>query len=128
MRDVESGYTLGIVGARTFTDYSRMERFIREVINEHGLPSQVVSGGARGADSLANTWAMSRGIPMITHLPNWNLYGKRAAFIRNSKIIDDADILIAFPSISGKGTQMTMKLAETSGIECIADGGWELND
>ena len=70
MRDVESGYTLGIVGARTFTDYSRMERFIREVINEHGLPSQVVSGGARGADSLANTWAMSRGIPMITHLPN----------------------------------------------------------
>ena len=112
MRDVESGYTLGIVGARTFTDYSRMERFIREVINEHGLPSQVVSGG----------------IPMITHLPNWNLYGKRAAFIRNSKIIEDADILIAFPSISGKGTQMTMKLAETSGIECIADGGWELND
>jgi predicted Rossmann fold nucleotide-binding protein DprA/Smf involved in DNA uptake len=68
VRYVESGYTLGIVGARTFTDYSRMERFIREVINEHGLPGQVVSGGARGADSLANTWAMSRGIPMITHL------------------------------------------------------------
>jgi hypothetical protein len=30
-----------------------MERFIREVINEHGLPGQVVSGGARGADSFS---------------------------------------------------------------------------
>ena len=119
-------YTLGIIGARTFADYPILEESLVGIIKKHGLPHTVVSGGARGADRLAITWAMNKGINMINHQPNWNRYGKRAAYIRNCKIVEDADIIIAFPSHKGSGTQMTLKIAKEQGIECMIHYDWEL--
>jgi hypothetical protein len=125
---MDEEYTLGIIGARTFTDYSRLEGSLVDIIKKYGLPHTVVSGGARGADRLAITWAMNRGINMINHQPNWNRYGKEAAYIRNCKIVEDADIIIAFPSHKGRGTQMTLEIAKEQNVECIVDESWEFQD
>jgi len=125
---MDEEYTLGIIGARTFTDYSRLEGSLVDIIKKYGLPHTVVSGGARGADRLAITWAMNRGINMINHQPNWNRYGKGAAYIRNCKIVEDADIIIAFPSHKGRGTQMTLEIAKEQNVECIVDESWEFQD
>lgn len=74
--------------------------------------SQIISGGAKGADTLAEKFAIENEIPIKKHLPDWDLYGKRAGFIRNKLIIDDANIVMAFWNGKSKGTQHSINLAE----------------
>ena len=64
----------------------------------------VVHGAAPGADTLADTWARSRGIKVERYYALWKTYGLGAGAIRNQKMLDDGkpDIVIAFPG--GPGT------------------------
>lgn len=73
----------------------------------------VYSGGAKGADTLANMWASSYGINIIEILPDWNLYGKRAGMIRNNKIIMNADVVFAFWNGESSGTASSIKIAKS---------------
>jgi hypothetical protein len=103
---------LAIVGSRNFTDIDKFNKCITEVVELWGKPDEVVSGGARGADTLGEKWAQANGIPTTIYKPDWTKYGKRAGIIRNIDIITRASHVIAFPSKSGKGTQHSIKLAK----------------
>ena len=102
---------IGVVGSRTWDDFER----IRELI--YSLPDDVtiVSGGAAGADSIAEYWARKRGLKTIIHLPDWSV-GKSGGFQRNKLIVQDSDALYAFVRGESKGTRSTIKLAEKKGI------------
>lgn len=76
------------------------------------MPSEVVSGGARGADTLGEKWARSKNIPVTIYKPDWIKHGKAAGPIRNRDIIERATHVLAFPSRKGKGTQHSLSLAE----------------
>ncbi len=67
-------------------------------------PSMIVSGGASGADSYSERYARENGLAILIFYPNWNLYGKKAGFIRNSQIIEAADEICAFWDGASKGT------------------------
>ena len=102
---------LGIVGSREFDDLERFDDKIAEWIELHGMPTHVVSGGAQGADTMAAQWADDNGIPLIIHKPNYRLHGRDATFVRNKKIVDSSDHILAFPSINGGGTHNTIQHA-----------------
>jgi hypothetical protein len=107
---------IAVVGSRTFTDYFLLE----DVLNEHTTSlDTLVSGGAAGADTLAEHYAKDYGLKMIVHKPEWKKYGRAAGFIRNQLIVDDADILIAFWDGKSKGTQHSINLAKQKGIKVI---------
>ncbi len=99
-----------IIGSRTFNDY----QYLKEILGWFQF-ERIISGGARGADTLAKRYAAEHGIYLKEHLPNWDRDGKAAGFIRNKLIIADADELIAFYDGSSKGTAHSIKLAEESG-------------
>lgn len=101
---------LGVVGSRTFSSYS----FLCSVLNLFDIQN-IVSGGAKGADSLAAQYARENNIALIEHLPDWNQFGKSAGFIRNQKIIDDSDEIIAFWDGLSKGTKHSIDLAQNVG-------------
>lgn len=106
---------IAIVGSRDFNNYEYMkEKFllIKEDINEKII---IVSGGARGADSLAEKLAKELGFETIIFPANWKL-GKGAGFIRNTTIVNNADIILAFPIGSSKGTYDTIKKGHQKGI------------
>ena len=111
---------LAIVGSRTFTDsLLMMENLDR--LNFVNTIEAFVSGGAGGADSLARSVAKRffAGKPFIEHLPDFERYGSPAAlFVRNQKIVDDADELIAFfgPDGPTKGTDHAIRLARAKRI------------
>jgi len=110
---------IGIVGSRNFDN--------REMMLEH-IPAgytTIVSGGAKGADALAETLANHLGLDVIVHKAQWDLYGKRAGPIRNQKIVDDSDALLAFPSKNGRGTQITIDMAKKKGIPVYVVDDWE---
>jgi hypothetical protein len=90
---------VGVVGSRNFTDHNLMY----EVICEEWLLSgmdHLVSGGADGADSMAVGMLEERGWGpdrITEHLPERAVFGwPRAAFERNSLIVRDSDVLLAF--------------------------------
>lgn len=98
---------IAVVGSRTFNDYSRMKKILNQYI-----PFILISGGAQGADSLAERFAKEYELTRIIYPAKWKKYGKKAGFIRNRKIIEKADLVIAFWDGKSRGTKMIIKLAD----------------
>ena len=99
---------VAVIGSRTFEDYTYLSKVL-DVI-KHKI-DHIVSGGARGADSLAYLYAENNGIKTIIYKAQWDKYGKGAGYIRNKLIIDDCDVVIAFWDGKSKGTKHSIDLA-----------------
>lgn len=102
---------LAIIGSRDFNDLDLARYEFARFVLVHGMPSQIVSGGARGADTLAELLAAEYGIEMVVYKPDWKTHGKAAGFIRNSDIINNCDMVLAFWSGSN-GTADSITKAE----------------
>lgn len=112
---------LAVVGSRTFNDYEILWDFIDlfqlDKQPGHGLPSkgELISGGAKGADSLAEKYSNEKKfphIPITVFKPDWDKYGKSAGFKRNQQIVDACDMVLAFWDGKSRGTQDTISRAK----------------
>ena len=101
---------LAIVGSRTFTDYKRLITSI-DSLYPHINITEIVSGGAKGADWLAEQFADDYGIPKKIFKADWDKYGKSAGYRRNVDIVNYCDWLVAFWDGESKGTQHSIDLA-----------------
>ncbi len=104
---------LAIVGSRTFTEYQCLYEAVNSLSECH--IEEIISGGARGTDSLAERYARENGIPVKVFRPDWDGQGKSAGFIRNKQIIDACTHVIAFWDGKSKGTEHSIRLAEKQG-------------
>lgn len=73
---------------------------------------EVISGGAKGYDTMAALWATLRGIAVTELRPDYQKHGRAATFIRNRTIVDSADIVVAFWDGKSRGTKYTIDYAE----------------
>ena len=96
---------LAIIGSRVIENLN-----LSKYINEK--PDVVISGGAKGIDTIAWKWAVENGIEIIVHKPNYNKHGKWAALRRNDIIIDEADKIIAFWNGKSTGTKYVIERAK----------------
>jgi predicted Rossmann fold nucleotide-binding protein DprA/Smf involved in DNA uptake len=99
---------LAIVGTRTFTDYE----FLCWEVNKFSNITEIISGGAKGADKLAEQYAKEHKIPLSIYPADWNKYGNSAGPIRNKTIVENADEIIAFWDGESPGTKSTIELAK----------------
>ena len=67
--------------------------------------TEIVSGGARGIDALAEDVAKSLSLPTKIFLPDYETYGRQAPLFRNRQIIDYADRVLAFWDGRSPGTR-----------------------
>jgi hypothetical protein len=82
-----SDVKLAIVGSRTFFDYKVLKNTLDDISTEHSLNYiEIISGGAKGADSLGEMYAKEKGIPTKIFPAEWKKYGKSAGFKRNVDI------------------------------------------
>ena len=106
---------LAIVGSRNYKDYSDCVDKINKTLLEWNIDikniDSCVSGGAQGADTLAERWAKENNIRPDIKRPDWNAHGKAAGIIRNTDIVNACTHIIAFPSKSGRGTQDSIRKA-----------------
>lgn len=79
-------------------------------------PDMIVSGGARGADTLAREYARANNIPVLEFLPKYEAYGRRAPILRNIQIVDNCDFLLAFWNGTSRGTKFTVDYAIRKGV------------
>lgn len=95
-----------IVGSRSFTsEYEFVINIARYNI------THIISGGAIGADTLAEEYADTFGIPKTIIKPEWSKFGRVAGFVRNKQIVDSCEQLIAFWDGYSKGTADTITYA-----------------
>ena len=106
---------LAIVGSRSFTDYDLLKM---EVDKLEGI-TEIISGGAMGADNLGARYAIQNDIVLREFLPDWDLFGKAAGFERNKKIVNACDMLIAFWDEASRGTANSIGLARDAGKKVI---------
>ena len=69
----------------------------------------IISGGAKGIDTLAEQYAEQNGLKKIIIKPEYEKYGKVAPLKRNDQIADYADEVIAFWDGESRGTMYTVK-------------------
>ena len=79
---------------------------------------EIVSGGAIGVDSCAAEYAKENGLKLTVFLPQYERYGRAAPIVRNKKIVEYADKIIAFWDGKSKGTLSVIKYAEKTGKLC----------
>jgi hypothetical protein len=106
----KQGIVLAIVGSRDFDDLEYMRSCIPIISSQYDIKS-IVSGGARGADTLSEQIAKDLNIPFKHFYADWDKFGKSAGFLRNKDIVEACDVVAAFPLGESRGTKDTIKQA-----------------
>jgi len=101
---------IAIVGTRDFNDYEYFKKKLNE-LDIFDKDTIIVSGGARGPDMFAELYTTEMKYHLIVFPAKWNTYGKQAGFLRNTQIVNECDIVIAFWDGKSKGTEDTIKKA-----------------
>jgi hypothetical protein len=103
---------LTVVGSRSFADKDLLFEILDG--NRHRI-QLIVSGGARGADALAQEWAQARTVPCQVFHPKWQdehgRFDRSAGFKRNVDVIKNADEVLAFWDGQSPGTKHAIELA-----------------
>ena len=120
-----------VTGSRYLNDYNYFSKEMDKFCSSHSIPTTVIHGAARGADTLASRWvremnSMRNHDPVITEIEEpakWKLHGKAAGPIRNQLMLVEhkPDMVLAFPG--GKGTANMIKIARWNGVP-IVDLEW----
>ncbi len=112
-------FYLLVVGSRSLTMYSLIESYLDRLVQEklQGFNIVVVSGGAKGVDTLAERWADNRGYNKIIMPADWEKEGKSAGFRRNVRMHQfiaekEHKLVIAFWDGISKGTAHNFELCK----------------
>ena len=104
---------IAIIGSREFSDFSLMASTVDKFIEKSNINvEKIVSGGARGTDTLAAHYASQRGYLLQEFKPDYSRYGRGAPLMRNSLIVENADIILAFVRPNSKGSWDTIGKAQ----------------
>jgi len=99
---------LATVGGRDFDNYS----LVKYWCDAFRYNLHIISGGAKGADSLGKKYASERFLPYSEYPAEWSKYGKSAGFLRNQTIVDNCDMVLAFWDGKSRGTADTISKAK----------------
>lgn len=111
---------LAIVGGRDFNNYDKLQEVVGmitgciDVLFADQYKPMIISGGAKGADSLAEDLAIDYEWPYKEFPADWDKYGKSAGFRRNQQIVDACDVVLAFWDGKSKGTRDTINKAKVA--------------
>jgi len=106
---------LAIIGSRNFADFNAVSEAAISL-----SPSEIISGGAKGTDTLAEKFALENNLPVKIFLPKFKTdkaikYHPRWFLERNKEIVEYSDMVLAFWDGKSKGTLFTIKHAEKIG-------------
>lgn len=99
-----------VAGTRTFNDeelaYGILDEFIK------GREVEIVSGMAKGADTIGYHYAIDRHLPKIEFWADWDKHGKKAGYLRNEEMAKYADACLVFWDGKSSGSKHMIGLAK----------------
>ena len=107
-----------VTGGRSYGDRGRVFAEL-DRLNLANPISCVIHGAAPGADTLADEWALERGICQIRYPvtpKEWRTIGRGAGPARNARMLKEGrpSLVMAFPG--GRGTADMVRKARAAGV------------
>ena len=100
-----------IAGTRTFNNYILLSQIIN-YYTKNISNFEIVSGCARGVDTLAIKFAKEYNIKVHEFPANWDQYKKRAGYLRNIEMAKFSNALIAIWDGKSRGTKHMIDIAD----------------
>jgi len=117
-KEKKENFKVIIAGSRGFSNYKLLketcDKYLREKKKTHNVV--VISGHARGADTLGEKYASDEDLDLEIYPADWKKYGKSAGFMRNEQMADISDAVIAFWNGESHGTKHMIDIAEEKGL------------
>ncbi len=106
-----------IAGCRDYNDYDEAKEYIDLCLSDIRVQNDIiiVSGGARGADSLGELYASENGFRIEKHPADWQKYGRSAGPKRNKQMAEVCDLVICFWDGKSRGTRSMIENAKECG-------------
>ena len=102
-----------IAGSRDITDYDVLLKAIKECPFQI---TEVISGRARGVDTLGEKYAEDYGLKLHLFPADWKKYRNAAGPIRNAQMADFADAVLCVWDGKSSGTKDMMNQARKRGL------------
>lgn len=102
-----------VCGSRHFNDLPMLEGILDDL-----RPTEIIHGGARGADTLSGNYGKRRNVPVRVFPADWNKFGKRAGPIRNHQMLSEGqpEKVLAFLAPNSRGTKHMIEISQKAGI------------
>ena len=100
---------VAVIGSRDIKDINLGE-YLKDDVTE------IVSGGAKGVDTVASQYAQENNIKLTEFLPEYNRYKRGAPLKRNIQIAEYADKVLAFWDGKSRGTKFVIDYCKNSNI------------
>jgi len=105
-----------VAGSRDYDDADQVNETLNDLHSVVPITT-VIHGGARGADTLAQLWAIKRKVALKPYLAEWRTQGRKAGPIRNQRMLDEGkpDIVVVFinkPLAESRGSADLVRRAE----------------
>ena len=104
-----------VAGSRDFCDLS----LVKEAFKDLEGVTEIISGGANGADSLGEIYAENNDIKLTVMNADWDQYGKGAGHIRNGQMAEYGDMAVIFWDSVSKGTENMIKQMKKFKKPCV---------
>lgn len=105
---------VAIVGSRAYGYHGLVRQWVQRLAAKHP-DATVISGAARGVDSVAAHQARLEGLEVTEFPADWETFGRSAGFKRNRDIVAASNVVIAFWDGRSRGTKHSLDLAVEMG-------------
>lgn len=106
-----------VCGGRNFDNIAFIWRTL-DRLHEDTPISELIHGGARGADTIAGDWAKTKPVKRWICKADWEKHGKSAGTRRNARMLEwEPDLVVAFPG--GRGTADMVRRSKEAGVKVI---------
>jgi len=105
-----------IAGNRDIKDYDVVKEAINCLLAQGLIITTIIDGAARGVDTLASRYALEHNIENIRIHAEWKLYHQGAGPIRNQKVAEMGDALLAIWDGKSRGTKNMIACARKKGL------------
>ena len=102
---------IAIIGSRDFKNKNLLNTIMQELKEKFNIIT-IISGGAKGADTMGVQWANKNDIESKVFYPDFKKH-KKAYHYRNRQIVKESDMVVAFWNGSSTGTKYTINFAKT---------------
>lgn len=120
MKVMKDKKSIIVAGGRDFNDYQYLKKTLLDIVGDDTkYVFEIVSGTAKGADSLGEQFAHEHFVQLKRFPADWDTHGKSAGYIRNKQMSEYADACVIFWDGKSKGTNHMINLASEFGLPTL---------
>lgn len=118
-KGVSPVFRVVVAGSREFNDFERLCADLDYLLSRRLPDVEIISGCARGADTLGERYAAMRGLPCRRFPADWARFGRAAGPLRNAAMAAVADAAVVYWRPGSRGSADMVRAAQARGLRVV---------